>query len=151
MFGVASWNPAVGGVVGVAVKPKEFLSLGIEGRAAWLTTNVAGEPISAMTAGGILSACGHLRWFVGCALGHLGVLNLDFSKSTYNEASGSHFKPGFGARFGAEIPISSSFSLHGVVDAIVLRNGHRAWAGETLIVDQPPIMIGGQLLGGWEF
>lgn len=151
VFGVASWNPAVGGVVGVAVKPKEFFSLGLEGRAAWLTTNVAGEPISAMTAGGILSACGHLRWFVGCALGHLGVLNLDSAKSIYKEASGTHFKPGLGARFGAKITISSSFSLHGVVDVIVLRNGHRVWAGEALIVDQPPIMLGGQLLGGWEF
>lgn len=151
VFGVASWNPAVGGVVGVAVRPKEFVSIGLEGRAAWLTTNVAGEPISAMTAGGILSACGHLRWFFGCALGHLGVLNLGSAKSTYKEASGTHFKPGLGARFGATIPISSSFSLHGIVDAIVLRNGHRVWAGEALIVDQPPIMLGGQLLGGWEF
>jgi len=151
VFGVASWNPAVGGVVGVSLRPKEFLSLGLEGRAAWLTTSVANEPISAMTAGGILSACARYRWLLGCALGHLGVLSLDFSKSTYKDASSTHFKPGLGARFGAEIPISSSFSLHGVVDAIVLRNGHRAWAGETLIVDQPPIMIGGQLLGGWEF
>lgn len=151
VFGVASWNPAVGGVVGVSLRPKEFLSLGLEGRAAWLTTSVANEPISAMTAGGILSACARYRWLLGCALGHLGVLNLDASKSTYKEASGTHFKPGLGARFGAEFLASSSFSLHGVIDAIVLRDGYRAWAGKTLIVDQPPIMIGGQLLGGWEF
>jgi hypothetical protein len=151
VFGVASWNPAVGGVVGVGLRPNDYFSLGLEGRAAWLTTGVGGEPISAMTAGGILSACGHLRWFIGCALGHLGVLNVDFSKSTYKEASNIHFKPGFGGRFGAEFPISSSFKLRGVVDVLVLRNGHRIWAGETLIVDQPPIMLGGQLLGGWEF
>lgn len=151
VLGVASWNPAVGGVVGVTVKPNEFLSLGLEGRAAWLTTGIAGEPISAMTAGGVVSACGHLKRFFGCGLGHLGVLNLDASKSTYKEASGTHFKPGLGVRLGAEIVNSSPFHLHGVVDAIVLRDGYRAWAGKALIVDQPPIMIGGQLLGGWEF
>ncbi len=151
VLGVASWNPAVGGVVGVGLKPNEYFSFGLEGRAAWLTTGVAGEPISAMTAGGIISACGHVRWFIGCALGHLGVLSVDFSDTTYKEASNTHFKPGLGGRLGAEFPISSMFVLRGVVDVIVLRNGHRIWAGDRLIVDQPPILTGGQLLGGWEF
>ena len=57
VFGVASWNPAVGGVVGVGVRPHENVSIGLEGRAAWLTTPVAGQSaISAMTAGGLVSA-----------------------------------------------------------------------------------------------
>lgn len=51
VFGVASWMPAVGAAVGGAWRPNEYFSLGLEGRAAWLTVGVADAPISAMTAG----------------------------------------------------------------------------------------------------
>lgn len=151
VFGVASWNPAVGGVVGVAVKPKEFFSLGLEGRAAWLTTGVADRQISAMTAGGILSACGHLKWFFGCGLGHLGAINVQFDPASYKAASLTSFKPGVGGRIGARIELGKSFSLQGAVDALWFSRGTRIVVEQVTIVDQPPIMVSTEISGGWEF
>ena len=42
VFGVASWSPAVGGMLGGRLSPNEYASIGLEGRAAWLTSGVAG-------------------------------------------------------------------------------------------------------------
>ncbi|HRI69115.1 MAG TPA: hypothetical protein PK156_33020 [Polyangium sp.] len=151
VFGVASWNPAVGGVLGVAVKPKEFLSLGLEGRAAWLTTGVADRQISAMTAGGILSACGHLKWFFGCGLGHLGAINVQLDPASYKAASLAYFKPGVGGRIGARVEIGKTFSLQGAVDALWFSRGTRVVVEQVTIVDQPSMMVGTEILGGWEF
>jgi hypothetical protein len=151
VFGVASWNPAVGGVLGVSVKPKEFFSLGIEGRAAWLTTGVAERQISAMTAGGIASVCGHLRWFFGCGLGYVGTINIASSANSYKEASNSDVTPGFGGRIGAEFRLASSFMIRSNVDVIGLQKGFNVLVGETIIVEQPPVLIGAQVSGGWEF
>lgn len=152
VFGVASWNPAVGGVVGVSVKPKEFFSLGLEGRAAWLTTPVAGrEAISAMTAGGLLSACGHLKWFLGCGLGYVGTVNVSASKVTYQEEERAFVQPGFGARLGAELPIGSSFVARAGIDAMRLMYRVKIGIGNAVIVDQPPVMLGAQITGEWKF
>ncbi|HRI71384.1 MAG TPA: hypothetical protein PK156_44430 [Polyangium sp.] len=151
VFGVASWNPAVGGVVGVSVKPKEFLSLGLEGRAAWLTTGVGGGQISAMTAGGIVSACGLVKWFFGCGLGHLGAINVLPDPASYKAASLTSFKPGVGGRIGARVEIGKTFSLQGAVDALWFSRGTRLVVEQVLIVDQPPIMVGAEIIGGWEF
>jgi hypothetical protein len=151
VFGVASWNPAVGGVVGVSVKPKEFFSLGIEGRAAWLTTGVAGLPISAMTAGGILSACGHLKWFFGCGLGYVGTINVEFSDLVYTGKSASFVQPGFGGRIGIETRLGSAFILRATGDVIGMSRGIQLSVGNSVVASQAPVMAGVQISGGWEF
>lgn len=151
VFGVASWNPAVGGVVGVAVKPKEFLSLGLEGRAAWLTTGVGGGQISAMTAGGIVSACGHLKWFFGCAMGHLGAINVAFSNNSYTGKSYTEARLGIGGRIGAKVHVSESVFMLGSIDALKLSNGALVVVGDQIVADIPPIFVGLQISGGWEF
>jgi hypothetical protein len=152
VFGVASWNPAVGGVVGVSVKPKEFLSFGLEARAAWLTTQVVPESrINAMTAGGILSACGHLRWFFGCGLGYAGATNVDPSNKSYREKTLSFTQLGFGARAGVELRIGSAFIARGNVDILRLARGIQVAVGNQVVVDQPPVMVSAQINGGVEF
>ncbi len=152
LFGVASWNPAVGGVVGVGLRPHENFSIGLEGRAAWLTTPVAGRSgISAMTAGGLLSACGHLRRFFGCGLGYVGTVNVSASSVTYQETTLSYVQPGVGGRLGVEFLIGSTFVARVNVDALRLRQRVKVWVGNTTIVDQPPAMLGAQLSGEWRF
>jgi len=151
VFGVASWNPAVGGVLGVSVKPKEFLSLGLEGRAAWLTSGVGGGQISAMTAGGTLSACGHARWFFACALGYVGTINVAFSEQSYKAKSVSFVQPGIGGRIGADVHVVSTFVLRPSVDVVGLPSGTKIVAGSKVVADQPGVMVSGQITGGWEF
>jgi PEGA domain len=151
VFGVASWNPAVGGVVGVGLRPKEFLSLGLEGRAAWLTTGVAGRQISAMTAGGLVSACGHLKWFFGCGLGSIGALHIEFSDESYTGKSSTHLKIGGGGRAGVLIHASDSVFFTGSIDVISLSRGTKLAVQNQVIADIAPIWAGGQISGGWEF
>ncbi|HMY18388.1 MAG TPA: tetratricopeptide repeat protein [Polyangium sp.] len=152
VFGVASWNPAIGAVVGVGLRPNDYFSLGLEGRVAWLTTPVADlTAISAMTAGGIMSACGHLRWFVGCGLGYVGTVNVTASKVTFHEETHSFVQPGFGARLGAEIPIGSTFVARANIDAMRLMYRIKIGVGNMVIVDQPPAMFGAQIAGEWKF
>lgn len=151
VFGVASWMPAVGGVIGGSWRPNQYFSLGLEGRAAWLTTGVGGEPISAMTAGGLLSACGHVNWFFGCALGHVGVVRGQTSGATFLSESYSSLKIGVGGRVGLQKRLTRSFSLSGMVDAVALNSGIRVRLGDLVLVDQPPVMLGVQLFGGWDF
>jgi hypothetical protein len=151
VFGVASWNPAVGGVVGVGLRPNDYFSIGLEGRAAWLTTGVGGGQISAMTVGGNLSACGHVRWFFGCALGHLGTIDVTYSEQSYEPASGSFIKPGFGGRIGADLHLASNFVLRPSIDVLGLRNGTKLAAGLKIVADQPALLLSGQVSGGWEF
>lgn len=151
IFGVASWNPAVGGVVGVGLSPNEYLSLGLEGRAAWLTTGVADRSITAMTAGGLLSACGHLKWFFGCGLGHFGVLGVEFEKVSYIEKKYMSFLPGGGGRLGARIPLGRFAWIQGNVDVIGFTRGVKIAVDQTIIAEQPPVMVGVQLSGGWEW
>ena len=152
VFGVASWSPAVGGVVGVGLRPHENVSFGLEGRAAWLTTQVVPESqINAMTAGGILSACGHLRFFFGCGLGYVGTINVTFSANGYKEASFADVVPGFGGRLGAEFRLASSVLIRGNVDILGLQKGLSVLVGDLVIAEQAPVMVGAQVLGGWEF
>ncbi|MRG98572.1 hypothetical protein [Polyangium spumosum] len=151
LFGVASWQPAVGAVLGGSLRPNEIVSIGIEGRAAWLPSGVAGEPISAMTVGGILSACLHYRFLVGCALGHVGATNVSADGASYEEESVSFIQPGMGGRVGARLSLGRSFSVQAAVDLLGLSRGMKIVVGQTVLVDQPPLMIGAQVTGGWEF
>lgn len=150
VFGVASWNPAIGPVLGVGLRPNDYFSLGLEGRVAWLTTGVGGGQISAMTVGGNLSACGHIRWFFGCAVGHVGTIDITFSEQSYENKNLTFVKPGFGGRFGADVRLSS-FTLRPSVDILGLRNGTKLTVGETVVADQPALLLSGQVTGGWEF
>ncbi|TKD06227.1 hypothetical protein [Polyangium fumosum] len=151
VFGVASWKPAVGLVVGASLRPSEYVSLGLEGRGAWLTSGIADRPINAMTAGALASVCGHYKWFFGCALGHLGVLNVDITGQGYNRANHSFVKPGVGGRVGAKVRVTESFALQAAVDVLALSSGVKVVVGPTVLADQPPVMFGAQLGGGWEF
>ena len=151
VFGVASWQPAIGAVAGVRWSPKEYFSLGLEGRAAWLTSGVAGRPINAMTAGGIASACGHWRWLFGCAIGHLGLINVQAESVSYKEKVITFVKPGFGGRLGAAFSVARGFVVRTSLDAIGLSGRTKILEGQTTIVDHPPVMIGVHVLGGWEF
>ncbi|MDC0747512.1 hypothetical protein [Polyangium mundeleinium] len=151
VFGVATWAPAVGAVLGGSLRPNEVVSLGIEGRAAWLTSGVEGRPIDAMTAGGLVSACAHYRWFFGCVLGHVGVININGSPEGYKPLSVTAVKPGGGGRVGAKVQITRSFSIQAAADVLGLSSGIKIAVGPTIIAEQPPIMLGVQLGGGWEF
>ncbi len=151
VFGVASWMPAVGAVVGGAWRPNEYFSLGLEGRAAWLTVGVGGAPISAMTAGGVISACGHFRWFFGCALGHVGATQVSFSGDSFVEGTYWAAKLGGGGRLGARVRLSGALSLAGTFDVLALNNRDVVSLERTVLADQPPIMLGTQLMAGWEF
>ncbi len=151
VFGVASWRPAVGGVVGGSWRPNQYFSLGLEGRAAWLTVGVAGAPISAMTAGGLVSVCGHVKWFFGCGLGHVGVVRIEPTSGTFIDRPLTFGKLGGGGRVGVHIGLSRSFSLTGTADVLVLNSGIRVGLEGTVLVDQPRIMLGSQVAAGWEF
>lgn len=151
VFGVASWSPAVGPVVGIGLRPKEYVSFGLEGRAAWLTTPVADSAISAMTAGGLLSACGHLKWFFGCGLGHLGVILMETDPASFKAATFTDVKLGGGLRVGARFELTKSLRIEASADALLLNVGTKVFLEQTLIIDQPPAMIGAQIASGWEF
>ncbi|MDI1449670.1 hypothetical protein [Polyangium sp. 6x1] len=151
VFGVASWMPAVGVVAGGSFRPNEFVSLGLEGRAAWLTTGVGGEPISAMTAGGIASVCGHYRWAFGCAIGHVGVIRVEPSSDGFKSEVATFVKPGIGGRVGARFVLARNFAVHGGVDLLGLSSGVRIGVGQRVLAETPPIMIGASILGSWEF
>ncbi|HVK64902.1 MAG TPA: hypothetical protein VM694_10520 [Polyangium sp.] len=151
VFGVASWMPAVGATLAGGVQPNDYVSLGLEARAAWLTTGVADRPISAMTAGGIASVCGHYKWIFGCALGHLGVITVDFAVQSFKPANFSAIKPGAGARVGANVRVTQSFALHAEADVLGLSSGVQVAVGSTVVSDQPPVMVGVQFGGGWVF
>ena len=151
VFGVASWNPAVGAVVGVGLRPNDYFSIGLEGRAAWLTTRVADRAINAMTAGGLLSLCGHVKWFFVCPVGHLGVIRTEGAESTFGNLSFTSVKPGIGGRFGVRFRPTERLSLQAAAEALALTSRKRIFVGNELIVDQPPAMIGTQITGTWEF
>lgn len=151
VFGVASWQPAVGAVAGVRWRPKDYFSLGVEGRAAWLTSGVGGWQISAMTVGGLASACGHWRWLFGCGIGHLGIINVKGAATSYEDTSLLFFKPGVGGRIGFKASLHRSLTVMGALDAIGLDARTRVIAGQTIVADQPAVMLGANLSGGWDF
>ncbi|MDI1434912.1 hypothetical protein [Polyangium sorediatum] len=151
VLGVASWMPAVGVVAGGSFRPNEYVSLGLEGRAAWLTTGVGGEPISAMTAGGIASVCGYYRWAFGCAIGHLGIITIEPSSDAFTNRATTFFKPGIGARLGARFVLGHSFAVLGGVEVVGLSSGVRVGVGERIIAETPPLLTGSSIMGSWEF
>ncbi len=151
VFGVATWAPAVGAVVGVRWRPKEYVSLGLEGRAAWLTSGIEGRQINAMTAGGIVSGCLHWRWAYGCAIGHLGIFNVKFDETSYEPRSDTFVKPGLGGRVGASFHLGRGFVLGGSFDAMGLSRRTKVVAGQTEVVNHPAVMVGAQIVGAWEF
>ncbi|MDI1484342.1 hypothetical protein [Polyangium sp. y55x31] len=151
LFGVATWAPAVGAVLGGSLQVHEYASLGLEARAAWLTSGIEGLQIDAMTAGGIVSACGHYRWFFGCALGHMGMIRVAFSRESYEPVTVVDVKPGGGARIGAKFRLTSSLSVHAATEVLALSSGVKIFVDNTVVSSQPPVMIGVGAGAGWEF
>ena len=151
VLGVASWTPAVGIVAGGSFRPSEYVSLGLEGRAAWLTSGVGGLPISAMTAGGIASVCGHYRWAFGCAIGHLGVIRIGWSSDSFTGRTDTFFKPGLGGRLGARFVLARSFAVQGAVDLLGLSSGVLVGVGSRVVSETPPLMVASSVVGSWEF
>jgi hypothetical protein len=151
VFGVASWAPAFGLTLSPALRLHEHFSIGLEGRGAWQTFGLSGRPIAAMTAGGLIHACGHIKSFFACASGHLGVVRTESFDERYLDRNTLMFKPGIGARIGAAIDISGPFALQFTADALILSSGTRVVAGDTVIADLPPILIGTSILPTWNF
>ncbi|MDI1445781.1 hypothetical protein [Polyangium sp. 6x1] len=151
VIGVASWQPAIGATIAAHLQPAGFFSIGIDARAAWLPSGVGDRPIRAMTAGGLVSLCGHWRWLFGCAVGHLGVLKVDFDKGPYLGASFVGFRPGFGGRVGGIIRVGGPFSVRVAGDALGLSHGTRIGVNDQIIVEQPAVMIAGTTMIDWSF
>jgi hypothetical protein len=151
VFGVASWMPAVGAALSGGMRFNDYVSIGLEARAAWLTTGVADQPINAMTAGGIASLCGHYKVFLGCALGHLGVINIDVLGQSYKPAYFVNFRPGAGVRIGGTVPVTRAVRLEAAADVLGLTRGLGLVVNDTIILEQPPVMIGAHIAGRLEF
>ncbi|MRG92988.1 hypothetical protein [Polyangium spumosum] len=151
VFGVMSWTPAVGPVIGARYRPNAWLSIGAEGRAAWLPTGVGGAPISAMTAGGLATLCGHYKWAFGCAVGHLGMLRMVASEASFLPEEFVYFRPGLGGRLGAKARLGRSYSLEGSFEILGLPSGVKIGLRDEIIASQPPVMMSVQVGGGWEF
>ncbi len=152
VFGAATWAPAVGASIMGGLGLNEHVSVEIEGRAAWLAGDVKGEAISTMTAGGLLGLCGHWRWFFGCGLGHLGVIAVGWDEESFAEDNTDVFvRPGFGGRAGARFDLGTSWGVQVVGDVLALTRGTRVAIGQTVLVEQPPVMVGTSFAGFWEF
>jgi hypothetical protein len=151
VFGVASWAPAFGVTLSPALRLHEHVSIGLEGRGAWQTLGVSGRPIAAMTAGGLLHLCGHIKQFFACASGHLGIIRTHSVDERLLDRGTLLFKPGIGARLGATINIFGPFALQFTADALILSSGTRVVTADTVIADIPPILIGTSILPTWNF
>ena len=151
VFGVASWVPALGASLFGGVRFYDVFSINLEGRAAWLPGEVADGSITAMTAGGLLSACGHWRALFACGVGHLGIIRVEATADAYKQEAFVFFKPGIGGRLGGDIPVSGPFGVRAWAEAMVLRSRTLVQLGSTVHADQPPIMIGASVAAIWQF
>ena len=141
VFGAATWAPAVGASITGGLRLHEHVSVELEGRAAWLAGGVKGEAISTMTAGGVLGLCANWRYFFGCGLGHLGVIAVNWDEAKYERGSDVFFSPGFGGRLGARLDLGSSWGLQVAGDVLGLSRGTRIVVGQTVLVEQPAVMM----------
>lgn len=152
LSGIASWRPALGPVIGVGMYVNKYFSIGLEGRAAWLTTEIVdGYGLNAKTLAGLASVCGHFRWLFGCAVGHVGQIVIDAPSQIYDVNYLSIIQPGFGARLGARIPIVGSFFVRPSFEVVRLLYHMRVGVGRFPLVDQVPWLVGAQLMGEWRF
>jgi hypothetical protein len=151
IFGVASWAPAFGASLFGGIRFHDVFSLNLEGRAAWLTSEVADKPITAMTGGGLLSACGHWRAIFGCGVTHLGIVRVQATADSYKQEAFVFFTPGLGGRLGGDIPISDAFSVRASAEAMVLPSKTLVQIGPTVYANQPPVMLGASVAALWQF
>ncbi|MDC0743110.1 tetratricopeptide repeat protein [Polyangium mundeleinium] len=151
VLGVASWAPAVGMAISAGVRPSPFLSVELDARTAWLTSGIKDGSIQAMTAGGILSMCGRWRWAFGCAVGHAGIMKIDFARDPYEGTSKVLFRPGIGGRAGAEIPLASAFAVRLAADVLALSSRTRIVVNQIVVADQPAVMTAVTAMGLWNF
>jgi hypothetical protein len=150
VLGAASWRPSFGAMLSGSLR-WSALSINADARAAWLTYGIGGQPIRAMTAGAVLSGCGHWRWLFGCIAAHLGMVRVEATGDAYTSESFTGFKPGLGMRGGADIPLPGGFALRIAGDVVGLPGGTRIRVGSRIIADQPPILVGANVTGLWLF
>ncbi len=151
VFGVATWQPALGVVLSGRWRPVEHVSLDLDGRSAWVASGIGGEGISAMTASGLLSACGHWRWLFGCVTGHLGIIKVDFLEGTFMPKSNLFFRPGLGGRAGVRAPLWRSLGVQFSVEALALSGGVRVAVASSTVSEVPAFMGSTSAMGVWEF
>jgi len=151
VFGVASWLPALGASLSASVRWGP-ISINLDGRAAWLVSTIADRDIRAMTAGGLLGACGHYRWMFACGEVHLGILQIDASEYTYKDAKTFSFlKLGAGGRVGVDIPLSGPLSVRIAADVLGLSGGTRVQLNRSVLADHPGVMIGSNVAAMYRF
>ena len=151
VFGAATWAPALGPSITGGLRLHDHLSVELEGRAAWLLSGVKGERVSTMTAGGLLGLCGHWRWLFGCGLGHLGIIAINWDENTFQRTSDVGFRPGFGGRVGARFALGPSWGIQVAGDVLALSRGTTIVVGQTVLAEQPAVMVGTSLGGFWRF
>jgi len=151
VLGVASWAPAFGVSLSGALRLHEHFSIALEARGAWLPFGISGKPIAAMTAGGLLHACGHVKQFFGCVSGHLGLIRASSVNESLVDRETLSFKSGIGARIGATIDVTGPFAIQIAADVVALSSGTRLIARGTTIADIPPVMIGASVVPTWTF
>jgi hypothetical protein len=151
VFGAASWVPAIGAMISADIRPHDRISIGLEGRAAWVPLGLGKRPIQAMTAGGILDVCLHSQYIFGCALGHLGVIRTQSTTEEYTGDTYVFFRPGAGARIGVSVPLWEPISLRIAADALALSSGTRIYAGPAIVSDIPAVMAGVNVGATWGF
>jgi hypothetical protein len=150
VLGAASWLPSFGATLAGSVR-FGIASIDLDARAAWLTASIGGEPIQAMTAGALLSACAHWRVLFGCFTGHMGIIQVESTRDSYADAAFVGVRPGLGARAGIDVHIHDAFGLRLAADVVGLTRGTRVWVGPQVYADQPPVMVGSTLVGVWQF
>ncbi|MRG94002.1 hypothetical protein [Polyangium spumosum] len=145
VFGAATWAPAVGASITGGLRLHEHMSVELEGRAAWLAGDVKGNPISTMTAGGLLGLCGNWRWVFGCGLGHLGVVTVSGDDGYFRGGSEVFLRPGFGGRAGVAFDLGPAWDLRLSGDVLGVSRGTRIVVGQTVLAEQPAVMVGTSL------
>ncbi|MDC0748994.1 hypothetical protein [Polyangium mundeleinium] len=104
-----------------------------------------------MTAGGLLGLCGHWRWFFGCGLGHLGVITVSGDEEAFQDKIDVFLRPGFGVRVGGRFDLGTSWGVQVAGDVLGLSRATRIALGQTILVEQPAVMVGTSLAAFWKF
>jgi hypothetical protein len=101
-----------GGSLAVRLRPLEYLSVSLEGRAdAPATGNLAsGGSVKTQLYAGVLAPCWHWRFAAGCGVALLGRYHAE-SRGLSAAGSDSAFYAAAGGRLAAEYPILPRFSL----------------------------------------
>lgn len=152
VFGVATWSPALGPSIVGNLRLHPNFSVGLEARAAWLTADINGYPQRAMTAGGLLHVCGHVKSFFACGLGHLGVIKTYNTNDQYVQTVPlPGFRPGLGGRLGLSFDVTDSIAIEFAADLLGVYKGTSITVEDKRISEVPPILVSTRLGPVWKF